>query len=295
MPTPVTLITGFLGAGKTTLVNHLLAQPDWAGRKLALVINEFGELGVDAKRLRPHRHTAFEINRGSLFCACTRTEFLAVFRQIGEREPFDGVLVEATGIAEPGDLETYFADASLGGRFAIRRTLCLVDAVNFTKVVAYLRTASAQVRMADALIVNKADQVPGADLEKLRQLLARINPLAPQAVVERGAVSTEFIERVGHRPAVMQLITAPPENVVSLSVRQEQPLDRAAFFETVARLGPRLLRLKGNCDFGAGPRFVELVGDRVAEGEACAGLAPSTAFSVIAWDISREELGRQFG
>jgi G3E family GTPase len=294
MPIPVTLITGFLGAGKTTLVNHLLAQPAWAERRLALVINEFGELGVDAKRLRPHRHAAFEINRGSVFCACTRAEFLAVFREIAECDAVEGVLVEATGIAQPGDLETYFADASLAGRFAICRMLCLIDAVNFTKVVAFLRPASAQVRAADALIINKADLVPGAELEKLRQLLGRINPVAPQRVVEHAAVPLEFLQQVGHRPAAMQLVSAAPENVVSVSVRSERPLDHAAFLATIARLGSRLLRLKGNCDFGVGPRFVELVGDQLIEGEPCAGLTPGTAFSAIAWDISADELRRQF-
>jgi G3E family GTPase len=290
MPIPVTLLTGYLGAGKTTLLNHLLGSSDWSERKLAVVINEFGTLGVDGNLLRPGGYTKYEINRGSVFCACTKLEFLAALGQIANSGPVDQVLIEATGIAETGDLEAYFDEPSLAGKFSVRANLCVVDAPNYTKVLPYLKAVRSQVEHADGLILNKADLAAPAELARLEMILAEINPRAPRAIVRHAAVSAEFFEGLTHQRVTRWPIGAPPSDVVSLSLTTTRITDRGRFLDAIRGLGSRLLRLKGNIDFGDGLRFVELAGDTLHEKAACAGLVPHTAFTAIGWRISREEL-----
>ncbi len=290
MPIPVTLITGYLGAGKTTLLNRLLSLPPWQQGKAALVINEFSNLGVDGALVESGDHAQFEINRGSVFCACTHAEFLDVLRRIVELPRCDSVLVEATGISETTDLEGCFHQAGLHGRFAIAANLCLVDAVNFFTVAGVLRAARSQVESADALIVNKADLVGPEELAKLHSVLASLNPLAPQIVTSYGNIGRGFLDGLAHRPGNRLPMAAPADPVVSVSVQTERPLDRARFECALAQLGAKLLRLKGNIDFGQGPRFVELAGDRLTEKAPREALPPGTAFSAIAWQIGRDEL-----
>ena len=294
MSLSVTLITGFLGAGKTTLVNHLLSLPPWSSGRVALVINEFGSIGIDGKLIRPGDYVKFEINRGSLFCACTRTELTTVFHRIAAMEDIDQVLVEASGIAEPADLEEILETQDLRQRFSLGTNLCMVDARHFTQVVPMLRAARAQVEFADALAINKTDLVSDAELKKLQLLLAALNPDAPMAAIRDSKVPESFIGKVTHVRRNKALRQCAPEQIVSASFRHAGPLCRQRFGQGLQTLGSRLLRLKGNIDFGDGCRFVELAGDTLHEKPSCASLGNSTLFSVIAWRTDRKELQRLF-
>jgi len=289
MPTPVILLTGFLGAGKTSLLNHLLGQRAVAGSRPALVINEFGVLGVDGHRVRAAELPKYEINSGSIFCACTQAQVRVALGRIAALTDVDCVLGEATGVAETADLEAYFDSPRLCGRFAVRANVCLVDALNFTKLVAYVAAAQHQVQHADGLVINKSDLVGAAELERLGALLAEMNPRARQCVAAHGAAPADFFaglvhQRAGRAPAP----AAAAFTAATLS--SPRPLSRARFQRAVQQLGPRLLRLKGHVDFGAGPRFVELAGDLLSEGPPCDGLPATTTFAAIGWNTSRAEL-----
>jgi G3E family GTPase len=287
------LLTGFLGAGKTSLLNHLLGLHAVVGRRPALVINEFGTLGVDGHRVHAAELPKYEINSGSIFCACTQAQVLDALGRIAGLPDVDSVLVEATGVAETADLEAYFDTARLFGRFAVRANVCLVDALNFTKLVAYVAAAQHQVLHADGLVLNKSDLVGAAELERLGRLLAAMNPRARQCVAMHGAAPADFFASLEHRRAGR--VEAPAAAAfTAATLASPRPLNRERFQRAVQHLGPRLLRLKGHVDFGAGPRFVELAGDVLSEGPPCAGLPPTTTFAAIGWNTSPAELQAAF-
>jgi G3E family GTPase len=269
-------------------------MPEWAGCRPALVINEFGALGVDGKLVKSGDLPKYEVNSGSVFCACTQSQVLRALLEIAGLGHVDSVLIEATGVAETGDLESYFDNLSLFGQFAIAANVCLIDALNFTKVAPYVAAVQNQVLCADGLIVNKSDLVSQHDLVRLRALLSEMNCHAPQCVVTHGAIPSGFLSGLSHRRAGTR-IGEPPEGIVAVTIRSQSPLDRPQFDRAIREFGSRLLRLKGNIDFGEGPRFVELAGDGITEWPACPDLGADTALSVIAWKTSREDLMRSFG
>jgi G3E family GTPase len=294
VPIPVVLITGYLGVGKTTLVNHLLTQQ--AGRKTALIINEFGPIGVDGALVAEEVAAKYEINRGSLFCSCTKGELIDALQSIAETVRPDVVLIEATGIATPADFVELIDAPGLAERFTVQASLAVIDAARFPTAVATLQAVRRQATWADGLIVNKADTAAQADLDKLAALLAEINPDAPQVAVVRGQIPAGFIDSLTHRPCDIEPSDQPPLDIYTMSFTAEAPVSRDAFTQAVASLGDRLLRLKGNVDFGQGPVFVELVGADLTVTDAPASLTgPATSFAVIAWQIGRDQLLEAFG
>ncbi len=289
-PIEVLLLTGYLGAGKTTLLNRLLRSEGVAGRRVALLINEFGSLGVDGALVEGEGLARFEINKGSVFCVCVKTDFLRALERIAREVKPDLVILEATGVSETSDLERIIDSPGLGERFAVRANLCVVDAATFTKVAPFLRAATSQARAADAIVVNKCDLAGAGELAGLRGLLDELNPRAPRVEVSFGEIPPGFLASVRHELRGSDAQASAPPAVVSASFASAAPVDRAAFDAVLAELGDRLLRLKGNVDFGQGPRFVEVAGGRRSERSPAALAGPPTAFTAIAWRIDRPAL-----
>ncbi len=290
---PVLLVTGYLGAGKTTLLNRLLALPEIARAAPALIVNEFGPIGIDARLLPPGPHARYEINNGSLFCACTKPQLLLALREIAAARRAGIVLIESTGVAETRNLQGPLALPELTAAFCIRANICLVDAVSFIKVAPYLRVAIEQVRRADGLVVNKCDLAAPAEVETLCDVLREINPGAPQVRTTHGALPDGFLAGLRHTPGGDAPDSGPPGDIVAAALRSPRAVDRERFEALRRDLGTRLLRLKGNIAWRDGPtRYVEVVGGILTEREECEGLYPRTAFTVIAWKTPREALQR---
>ncbi|MFW6114626.1 MAG: CobW family GTP-binding protein, partial [bacterium] len=260
----VLLVTGYLGAGKSTLLKNLLQRPEITRLQPALIINEFGQQGIDGRLFDESGWPLFEINRGSLFCICTQTDLLNALARITDLKP-GIVLVEATGVAETRDIESLMDEASLEGQFRVRGNICVVDALNFTKVAPFLKAARNQVAMADGIVVNKVDLVPAPQRVPLRQLFTAMNPRAVRDEVTRGGIEYSFVDRLSHQRATESLAAAQPDAVHARSFHSETPVDRTEFMQTITRLGSRLLRLKGHVLFSdqTAPQFVETVFDQV--------------------------------
>ena len=159
------LITGFLGAGKTTFLKRLL--PLYAHEKLALIVNEFGQVGVDGTVLQGMGATLKEINGGSVFCSCRMDQFEAALAKVAEENP-DLILVEASGLSDPTAVQTV-VERQAGITYAGCVALC--DAPRVEKTLKTLRICAKQLAVADLILINKADLVSDAESLRLTNLL----------------------------------------------------------------------------------------------------------------------------
>jgi G3E family GTPase len=293
MTIPVYLLTGYLGAGKTTLLNHLLAQPALQRRRVALIVNEFGSLGVDGPLIRAGENRMFELNRGSLFCACIQTDFVDTLETIARDVQPELVLAEATGVAQTGDLCRFFAATQDERAFAVQANVCVVDGFNFTKVLPYLKAARAQVAWADGIVINKTDLLDHDALERLELLLDEMNPRAARIGASQGRVDWGFLASLTHTPPIGEPINAPPADMVTCSF-PVQRADRDRLLRAIEQLGEQLLRLKGIVDFGDGPVLLESVFGMVTQRPVTAD-QPRYGLTAIAWKIREEALQRELG
>lgn len=185
----VNLLFGFLGSGKTTLAKHLLAHRA-KGLKTAVIVNEFGEVGVDGDILRGDNVDVVELNSGCLCCTLKGSLMLAI-DELRTRAKVDRVIVEATGVAQPAELLETLVE-SPGEALDIGPLVTVVDAFKFPKLVSMLGDFYGdQVENADVVIVNKVDLVTPAQLEEVTRQLREINPDADLLFVEQGRVRPE--------------------------------------------------------------------------------------------------------
>ncbi len=287
---PVILITGYLGAGKTTFLNHLLSLASIKDKELALIINEFGDLGVDGTLVKPGDYAKFEINKGSLFCICIKTDFLKTLETIANDVKPDLVLVEATGVSETRDLFGFVEEPMLKDHFEIKANICIVDAKNFTKVAPMLRAATSQVEWADGIVINKIDLVKERAREKLEEVLKSMNPGAPMVSVSFGAIPEGFIDKIKHASRTAPSLLSPPQAIFSASFESDHPVNRERFYSVIRSLEKHILRMKGYINFGEGAVFIEMVGDAIMVKPLPSSEKRGTGFVIIAWNIRQAEL-----
>jgi G3E family GTPase len=193
--TPITVLTGFLGAGKTTLLNHLLRQPELA--RTAVLINEFGEIGLDHLLVEKLDDTTVLLNAGCL-CCTVRGDLARVLREMlprARRGEIRRIIIETTGLADPVPiLATLMTDPVAAAAYRLDGIVTMVDAVNGLVHLDTQDEAVRQVAVADRIVVSKADL---ADAALLRERLRALNPGAPIAEAAHGLVDPALILRAG--------------------------------------------------------------------------------------------------
>ena len=289
----VWLLTGFLGSGKTTMMNYLLNSEYFASKNTALVINEFGKLGVDSHLVKDYEMPVYEINKGSIFCVCTKTEFVRIFQQLQEGRP-DSIIIEATGIADTSSIEQLLNEPVLGNTFEVRANICLVDAMSYIQTAAFLKTAASQVQQADAVIVNKIDMVIDDILAETVKFVRELNPRAKLIAAEFGEVSMETLAEIKHEPISGKLSECPPLQISSAYIMTEAIIDKDMFLHTIEQMKDNILRLKGDVCFIAEKCFMEIAGKQHMVKGYLGTFGASTAFSVIGWKVTQEELKYAF-
>ena len=267
---PVTVVTGFLGAGKTTLIRRFLKSPE--GQGTAVIVNEFGAVGIDDALVREAAETTVLLGNGCL-CCITRTDLQVALRRLvfdrerGTAPPFARVLIETSGLADPAPiLQTFSTDRALGGEFHIDVVLAVVDAVNGEAALADAAEARKQVILADRLIISKTDLATAATVEALTRHLQQLNPRAAIDIAVDGVLEPNRIIEPATRERSSFIAEAEHgDGIASFVLEGEDPIQWPAFsraMETLIALrGPDLLRVKGllNVTGCRGPVVVQYV------------------------------------
>ncbi|WP_293906455.1 GTP-binding protein [Phenylobacterium sp.] len=195
--TPVTVLTGYLGAGKTTLLNRILSETH--GKRYAVIVNEFGEIGIDNDLIVGADEEVFEMNNGCV-CCTVRGDLIRVLSGLMKRQTrngargFDGIIVETTGLADPAPVaQTFFVDEAVRARTELDSVVTVVDAKHLPLRLKDSREAAEQIAFADQIVLNKTDLVTEAELREVERAIRTLNPLAPIHRAERSNVPLDTI------------------------------------------------------------------------------------------------------
>ncbi len=261
---PATILTGFLGAGKTTLLKRILSEPH--GNRIAVIENEFGEESIDnALLFADAQERIVEMNNGCI-CCTVRGDLIEMLMRLAKKRDageiaFDRVVIETTGLAEPGPVaQTFFVDDDVAERFMLDAVITIVDAVHGPKQLTEHAEAQAQVGFADRLLVSKTDLVDAQALAELKQRLTQMNPRAPVQLVHFGETPiNEILDIRGFNlnaaleinPAFLDTEAGHGhlDDVHSFVFKSARPFDAdrfETFMSAVSQAyGPQLFRYKG--------------------------------------------------
>jgi G3E family GTPase len=251
---PVTVVTGFLGAGKTTLIRRFLQSP--AGAGTAVIVNEFGAVGIDDALIRDSAEETVLLGNGCV-CCITRTDLQVALRKLvfdrerGTVPPFARVVIETSGLADPAPiLQTFSTDRALGGEFHIDVVLAVADAVNGEAELDSAAEARKQVILADRIVISKTDLATPATVESLTRRLKALNPRAAIDIAVAGALDPgRMIEPAMHERGGFVAEAEHADGITSFVIAQDEPVAWPAFsraMETLIALrGADLLRVKG--------------------------------------------------
>ncbi|WP_342150956.1 GTP-binding protein [Methylorubrum sp. SB2] len=268
---PVTVLTGYLGAGKTTLLNRILTEQH--GKRYAVIVNEFGEIGIDNDLVVGADEEVFEMNNGCV-CCTVRGDLIRIMDGLVKRRgKFDAIIVETTGLADPAPVaQTFFVDQDVGEAARLDAVVTVADAKWLTDRLADAPEAKNQIAFADVILLNKSDLVSGDDLDRVEGRIRAINPwakvhrtqrcdIALDQVLDRNAfdlsrildIEPDFLEEGHHHHH--------DEQMQSVSAKIDGPVDPEKFMPWISNLtqvqGPDILRCKGIVAFPDEPkRFV---------------------------------------
>ena len=268
---PVTVFTGFLGAGKTTLLNRVLTENH--GKRYAVIVNEFGEVGIDNDLVVNSDEEIFEMNNGCICCS-VRGDLIRIIEGLMRRRGrFDGILIETTGLADPAPVaQTFFVDDDVRKNTKLDAIVTVVDAKHVVGALENAHEAQEQIAFADIILLNKTDLVDSEELDAARERIRAINPVATIRETERcGIALSDVLGRDAF--SLDRILEVEPDflsglhehehddYVSSLSLVTDLPLDPEKFLpwiqEIVQTLGTEILRMKGIMAFGNDPdRFV---------------------------------------
>ena len=308
---PVTVLTGYLGAGKTTLLNRILSEQH--GRKYAVVINEFGELGVDNDLVVDSDEEVFEMNNGCI-CCTVRGDLIRILGGLMKRRGrFDGIIIETTGLANPAPVaQTFFVDDEVKARTRLDAIITVVDALNLPARLADGSEAAEQIAFADVIILNKTDLVTPEQIVADEALIRAINASARIIHAQRANVDIAQLLDQGafdlnrvleHTPDFLESDEHGHNvEITSMSFEAKRPIDPELFNawigDLLAQKGQDLLRTKGILSYaGDDRRFAFQAVHMIADGDDIGPWKGETRTSRIVFigrNLNRPQLRRGF-
>ena len=264
---PVSVLTGFLGSGKTTMLRHLLRQPEFS--RTAVIINEFGEVGLDHELIEASEDSFIELQTGCLCCKI-RSDLAQTLQDLlrrrdeGRCTPYDRIVIETSGLADPAPiLQTLMTDTAIAGRLVLGGVVTTVDAVNGVGTLAREEISQKQVAVADRIVLTKLD-LAGAAESALHGRLAALNAGAPVLVAYHGRIDSGAVFDAGFydprtkstdvrawlsEEAHDHVHARHDGDIKTYAIVREEPIRAVAltlFLETLAEhCGDDILRLKG--------------------------------------------------
>jgi G3E family GTPase len=189
---PVTVLTGYLGAGKTTLLNRILSEPH--GKKYAVIVNEFGEIGIDNDIVVGADEEVFEMNNGCI-CCTVRGDLVRILDGLMRRKgKFDGIIVETTGLADPAPVaQTFFVDENVGRKTRLDAVVTVADARWLNDRLKDAPEAKNQIAFADVILINKTDLVTPEELSEVEARIRGINPYAKVHKTQRAEIALDEV------------------------------------------------------------------------------------------------------
>jgi G3E family GTPase len=279
---PVTIITGFLGAGKTTLINRLLEKSD--GERLAVIVNEFGALGIDGALLSGRQGNVVELTNGCMCCE-SRGNLIAALAELADRgSSIDSVLVETSGLADPFGVADVLVQNAFVVDFILASVVTVVDADNFDANLDHAEAAYRQLVCADLLVVSKADLVPEAVVNQIRVRVRIINSHAGFVVADHGQPPPEIaLHDVARNQAqALSFAGGVRRELDALAWRSLEYVDVERFTSWVEGLPREVRRLKAILVTAYGIRSVQRVGLRTS-----VSTAPHAALQMLGGDAVR--------
>lgn len=286
LPVPILLVTGFLGAGKTTVVNHLLAHAD--GRRIAAVVNDFGAINIDAELISGASDGVVSLSNGCICCSL-EGDLLRTLAALLRRDPRpEFIVVETSGIADPADIVRNLMDPMIWREAPLETVLCVVDATTTLEKLDDALVRS-QLRMADVVALSKTDLATPEDGAILRNAVRAIRPAAVLVDAPNGDVPVALlfpadVDRVSRDPGPQR---PKADRFETLSWSSERPVSLPRLQQAIGRLMPKLARAKGLFETTAQPgrtTVFQLAGGRatLVAGEALAAGVPRTRIVFIA-------------
>jgi len=274
---PLSLVTGFLGGGKTTLLQRLIERNQ--GRRLAYIVNEFAEADVDGQLLELGEDQVVSIPGGSIFCRCLSGEFLRILQALPSRfedpeRPLEGVVIEASGIADPKVTVKMLEETRLDGVYELRTVVSVIDPGTFLKLIHTLPNVISQVEACDVALVNKTDLHDEAALRRVEQEIERINPRAKIVRSTYCRSEIDILAAPARLPLEGEYALCRDPNYLSVTVPVEAPLELAPLLAALQRVKDHVYRVKGFVPVSEGMIYVDVAAGRVNHREAAVPAEP---------------------
>lgn len=265
LKTKLYLLTGFLGSGKTTFLTNVLNDLD--GKKVAVIMNEFGKVGIDGTIIKKDNMELVEINRGSIFCSCLQLNFVSSLVEMADRE-MEYVFVESSGLADPSNIGEFLeaVEVSKGDVYDYSGAICLVDGLNFLDQVEDIETVERQLKFCHLVILSKVDLIDEDKLNKVKEKIREINSKADIVEAVNGSIDYDFLNKdlLEENWVGVEDTTNTPENKPkTLTLTYDEEVEKEKLSEFIDLIKEDAYRIKGFFKLQDGWNQVDVVGKKI--------------------------------